>query len=49
VREIHREPGYVIFLFEAAEGAGALLTAARGVAPATWSVAAGALPAVEPA
>jgi len=48
-REIHREPGYAIFLFEAAEGAGAFLTAARGVAPATWPVATGALPAVEPA
>jgi hypothetical protein len=49
VREIHREPGYAIFSFEAAEGAGAFLTAARGAAPAGWSVAAGALPAVEPA
>lgn len=49
VREIHREPGYAIFSFEAAEGAGAFLTAARSVAPAAWSIAAGALPAVEPA
>jgi hypothetical protein len=49
VREIHREPGYAIFSFEASEGAGAFLAAARGVAPAAWSIAAGALPAVEPA
>jgi hypothetical protein len=49
VREIHREPGYAIFSFEDSEGADAFLAAARGVAPAAWSIAAGALPAVEPA
>ena len=49
LREIHREPGYAIFAFEAPEGAAAFLAAARGVAPAAWSIAAGALPAVEPA
>ena len=49
VREIHREPGYAIFSFEASEAAGAFLAATRGVAPAAWSITAGALPAVEPA
>jgi hypothetical protein len=49
LREIHREPGYAIFAFETPEGAGAFVAAAAFVAPAAWSIAAGGLPAVEPA
>lgn len=49
LREIHREPGYAIFSFEASEGAAAFIAGARSVAPAAWSVATGALPAAEPA
>jgi len=45
VREVHREPGYAIFSFEDADAAAAFRTAARRIAPAAWSIAAGALPA----
>jgi hypothetical protein len=44
LREIHREPDYAILSFETAEAAAAFITAAQGVIPTAWSVAAGALP-----